>query len=75
MTAQCRECQRLVLLTDCEQCGARICGACWARHFERHTGASAIRRVARLGFRRLAAAADGEDRGTTGLEGLWCTGK
>ncbi len=38
MTAQCRECQRLVLLTDCEQCGARICGACWARHFERLSG-------------------------------------
>ena len=41
--SQCPECHKLVLLTDCEQCGARICGACWARHYERHTGQSAVK--------------------------------
>jgi len=41
MTSHCPECHKIVLLTDCEHCGAKVCGACWARHFERHTGQDA----------------------------------
>ena len=39
--SQCPECGRLVVLTACEQCGAKICGMCWVKHFERHTGQDA----------------------------------